>query len=320
MNIEDTLSKLIEILQKAGAVCAGVANARPISETEKNCYAKWLEAGRNATMHYLTNWAEIRFDPRRLLEGGRSIISLAFPYASGNGIIASYAQGNDYHHVIRKKLKWAVNSIKGLIDGDFRICIDSAPVLERVWAERCGIGTRGRNGLIYIPGYGSRVFLAEIITTHEFDFEGLIFNRHFPNRDIPREICPESCDMCGRTCPSKALQTDGTVDARRCLSYLTIEHRGEWDTLGKEAMSTKAGKHTLFGCDLCQRSCPRNQISVKTEDILPEFLSRHKTAGITPETILSMTSEEIDVVFNKSPLKRARPDGLRRNALNMLDS
>ena len=353
--ISSSSHPLLRSLRAEGAAAVAVAQVGSVEERVRERYLRWLAAGDNAGMEYMRNWLDLRFDPRLLLEGARSVICVAFPYPDHPGIIASYALGSDYHDVLRQRLCRAVEGLRECFGGEYRICVDSAPVLERYWAERSGLGRRGRNGLIYVPGLGSRVFLAEIFTTVEgttvehhtveFSSEELTYDpagslsQCRGNRECVKEmLCPPQCRRCIDACPAGALREDGTVRASRCLSYLTIEHRGDWDEEGREAMQTPAGRHTLYGCDICQRVCPLNipakrtgeallaaDFSLRSESntaaslFLPEFSPRPEIASLTPEKALSLTDDEFSRLFKGSPIKRAKAAGLRRNARSMLD-
>lgn len=242
-------------LLEAGAAAVGFASAGPVSEDENRRLRGWLAAGHHAGMAWMERHADLRRNLDNVLPGTRTVISLAFPYApererpSDLPYLSRYAYGTDYHEAIRSLLT-AVLEQTGILSS-CRICIDSAPVSERFWAIRAGIGYRGDNGALIVPGIGPEVFLAEILTTIEFE------------PDSPSYAECLHCGVCLRACPTGALQADGTIDCRRCISYLTIEHRGPWtDPDAIAAMSTPAGRTSLFGCDRCITACPlRNDTS-----------------------------------------------------------
>lgn len=236
-------------LLEAGAAAVGFASAGPVSEDENRRLRGWLAAGHHAGMAWMERHADLRRDLDNVLPGTRTVISLAFPYApererpSDLPYLSRYAYGTDYHEAIRSLLT-AVLEQTGILSS-CRLCIDSAPVSERFWAIRAGIGYRGDNGALIVPGIGPEVFLAEILTTIEFE------------PDSPSYAECLHCGVCLRACPTGALQADGTIDCRRCISYLTIEHRGPWtDPDALAAMSTPAGRTSLFGCDRCITACP----------------------------------------------------------------
>lgn len=301
---------IIQRLLQAGACAVGIAPAGPVPSRDAATLDDWLAGGYNAGMAYMADWRAIRLDPRLLLEGARSVISMAFPYPLSRGLVASYACSYDYHDVLRRRLREVTARFQAEYGGEYRICIDSAPILERYWAERCGVGVRGRNGLIIVPGRGSHVFLAEIVTTLSLR----------PAEVAERGVCPPGCDRCLRACPAGALMCDGRVDARRCLSYLTIEHRGEWDEIGRMAMATPAGRHTLFGCELCLRACPLNGSNGRSEGAggyPAEFEPREEIVSLTADDVRMMTQEGFSRRFRGNPIKRAKLAGLQRNANNI---
>lgn len=306
--------RIRDILGKAGALAVGFSRADAVEAGAWEFYTNWIDKGRNAEMDYMTNYPDIRRDPRLLLEGANTVISLAFGYrnhaaqkeraSTGLPLIASYALIADYHNSLRKLIRRSgVGELLGEEGRDWRICIDSAPIMERYWAVMSGIGFRGRNGMVIVPGYGSEVFLAEIVTKQIFQ---------------PDACSSEDCGACGaclKICPTGALQPDGTIDCDRCLSYLTIEHRGEWKSdTHMQAVGTPEGRNTLFGCDRCIAACPHNSKYGRTADkhtLLPGIVS----LGI--QEILQLQEEELRIRLKGSSLKRAGIEGLRRNARNI---
>lgn len=292
-----------------GLVAAGVADVEEVEASAWQQFEDWLSAGKNAEMRFMENHLEIRRNPELLLPGAKSIISLAFSYSpqkprpSNLPVISDYALSYDYHDELRRIIRHSpAISIFGEKEGeDFRICVDSAPVMERYWGVKAGVGYIGGNGNLIVPGAGSAVVLAEIVC-----------KAHFKPSNTLTLSCPENCNRCRAACPTKALRDDSTIDCRKCLSYLTIEHRGEWsDTIQIEAMRTLAGRNTLFGCDRCLKSCP--QFHTKS----PGALTYHDCAAtLTPSLIMEMTQEDLSKKLKGSPLKRAKAAGLYRNALN----
>lgn len=368
--LEEEKEHLRQAILGAGACAVGFAEAAPVSPEAWEDFCRWLDAGHNAGMEYMHNYPDLRRDPRLLLEGCRTVISIAFSYAQpryrdpAKGMIASYAYGRDYHKELRKILRPIIkthiqdkfgpsstnlsakkisppipSADKSAPAASARICIDSAPILERYWAEQAGIGRRGDNGAIIIPGHGSLVFLAEILTTIPFppDASASIgpVGSVAPAAPVA-QVAPQKCSHCGacrRACPGSAILPDGTIDARRCLSYLTIEHRGSFPRplISKaEAASfpEKPGGHpeagsvalrlgaekalpVIFGCDICLRSCPLNKAIPTTP--IPAFLPSPEIMELTPEAIREMDESRLGSLLAGSPISRCGIEGLRRN-------
>lgn len=303
----------------SGAVAAGAAVAGEVDPEAFERYRLWLEGGNAAGMDYLRNHLPLRRDPRLLLQDAKTIICCAFPYGQAEerdpqlGHIATYAYGDDYHDAIRRRLGKAIESfdtLPGTVAEEnglqrWRICIDSAPVMERYWARVAGVGSRCANGMIHVEGYGQKVFLAEIITTLPpeiiCDLSG-------------QEECESPCDNCGacrRSCPGKALGEEGTINARRCISYLSIEHRGDWDAEGEEVMSTPAGKECIYGCDTCVMACHLNRECPPST--IPEFKLRASLKNLSRKEASQLSQEEFSRIFKGSAIKRTKLTGLLRN-------
>lgn len=292
-------------LLEAGACAVGFAYAAPVGKEENQRLDSWVERGMNAGMAWMERHRILRRDLNNVLPGVRTVISVAFPYAPARErsrelpYISHYAYGPDYHKALRSRLTDAIHNLD--ISDVSRICIDSAPVSERYWAIRCGIGVIGDNGSVIIPGIGSEIFLAEVLTTLEIE----------PDMPSDRECL--HCGACRRACPTGALQTDGTIDCRRCISYLTIEHRGEWsDPVARTAMTTPAGRNSLFGCDRCMTVCPMN-------------IPGNDPASTEPmDLILNLMPEQVPdddagfkAMFRHTALLRPGRDGLMRNIRNL---
>lgn len=327
-----------KILQQAGALRSAACRCEPIEEKSFRFFTDWLAAGKAADMNYLSNYLDIRKDPKLLLEGAESIICCAFSFRpqiwrdESLPRIAMYAYGDDYHDVLRTHLNSAVEKLRNRMGGEWRICIDTAPVLERYHAIRSGLGIRGRNGMVIIPAHGSYCFLAEIVTTIPIQLltasdpcsgiHTLPASEQNPAKDtlshehFDATIACIDCGRCVEACPGGALSGDGTLDSNRCISYLSIEHRGDWEGEGLAVMQTPAGRHTLYGCDICLRVCPHNQPKNELQPLsatLPEFKLREDYALLTKERVANLTQEEFSTLFRRSAIKRAKLAGLHRN-------
>lgn len=316
--------------EEIGACAFGITTISEIPQEIIDRYSEWLKTGMGAGMEYLHNHLHIRRNPELLLSGAKMVISLAFPYSPQEirseklPAIASFALGSDYHEVLRKRLKKAVERLKGEFGGEYRICIDSAPIFERYFAEKCKIGRRGDNGLIYVKGYGTRIFLAEILSTEQLPEISMTKSPEaYKGGGVPTGVNrAEECLQCGAcqlACPAGALQPDSTVDARRCLSYLTIEHKGTWTGIGETAMATAAGHHTLFGCDICQNVCPMNRPlnNAVPSTQIQDFRPSPEIMGLTAEKAREITPEKFSRIFRNSPIKRTKFAGFHRNAQNL---
>ena len=297
-----TAIRLPDLLQAAGVASWGIADcSEGVSEKDTDSYRQWISAGKHASMDYLDRYHAERSNPSLLLEGARSIICCAFAYQppKPDAVIAAYALGSDYHEIVRKRLKNIAETIEEETGCATRVCVDTAPLRERYWALRCGVGLRGLNCNLIVPGKGSYMFLGEIITTAALP----------PTPPIAHDC--GNCGRCVRACPTGALQPDGTVDARKCLSYLTIEHRGPLpdgtDLHGR-----------LYGCDTCSRVCPHNAHPANC--MIPELMPRPSVEAITPDMVAQMTQEQFSSIFSHSAIKRAKLSGLRRNALALLSA
>lgn len=283
------------VCRTAGAVAVGIAAVGPVDDEAADAYDRWLAAGSHAGMGYLENYPDIRRNPALLLPGARTMICCAFAYTSPefprSSLFADYALGDDYHDVLRQTLAPVAEALGGAT----RICVDSAPIRERYWAVRAGVGYRGLNGQIIVPGVGSAVFLAEIL------WDGVL------QPDRPLEMNCGGCGACLRACPAHALDGSGCLDARRCLSYLTIEHRGEFP----ESMPPLRGR--IYGCDICRDVCPQSR-PASPVFVLPSLRPRPEILGLTLADVLSLDQPSFSGIFRRSAVKRAKLAGLLRNA------
>ncbi len=263
---------------------------------------QWLNNGNHGEMVYLENHFDKRVDPTELVPGAKSVISLMFNYFTpdtpeDNELkISMYAQGRDYHKVVKKKLKdlykWMETNI-GDIQG--RYFVDSAPVLERDWARRSGLGWIGKNTLLINPKKGSYFFLAEIICDVDFI------------HDNPISDHCGTCRRCIDACPTDAISPDGYImDGSKCISYLTIELKDEIPKEFEGKMSD-----WIYGCDICQQVCPWNKFS--TPHTEPSFNPSQELASMDKEQWKALDELAFDKLFNGSAVKRTKFKGLKRN-------
>lgn len=312
-SAEETKRRLTASIRATGAIAVGYAEAAPVSHEESDGFGRWLDGGNHASMEWLARHEELRRDPRLLLDGAKTVVSIAYPFFQPERRdaalpqISMYAYGKDYHDVIRKKLRPVCRGLSETTGCATRICVDSAPVAERYWALKAGIGRRGDNGAVIIDGYGSFVFLCELLTSLEL-----------PTDEPSGKECLH-CGRCRGACPGKAILPGGRIRAQRCLSYLTVEHREAFPGEGEsaDALNSPAGQRTLYGCDMCQLVCPCNA-GADASLALPEFLPRNGemlTLG-APEA-MAMTDDEWTAFTASSAMRRARPAILRRNALRL---
>lgn len=284
----------------AGACAWGVAEAAPVDAADMALLDGWLAAGRHGCMDYMERYRELRADPRTLLEGARSVLVCAFAcrQTRHSNCIADYALGDDYHTVLRLRLEPVAAAIAARFGGLTRICVDSAPLRERYWAVRAGVGTTGLNGKLFVAGAGCDVLLAELLCTAPL-----------PATPGPAPAACTGCGRCVRACPAGALDGRGGVDARRCLSCLTLEWRGPLpdgtDLHGR-----------LAGCDVCSRVCPANRGEAP---VIAELQPRPAVLALTPAEAAAMGRGAFGRMFAGSAILRLRHGGLRRNAENILN-
>jgi epoxyqueuosine reductase len=296
-------TELVKIFAlNAGFDHCGIAKVQVLDEDAKRL-EKWLNKGMHGTMQYMENHFELRIDPVKLVPGAKSVITLLLNYFPEKKQlqdvpkISKYAFGNDYHDVIRFKLKLFLQQIKeqiGAVHG--RGFVDSAPVLERAWAQKAGIGWIGKNGNLINKQSGSFFFIATLIVDLE-----LVYDDAFA-----KDYCG-TCTKCIDDCPTQAILPDKVIDGSKCISYFTIELK---EALIPGAMKGKFD-NWIFGCDVCQDVCPWNRFSRSTGEIsftpIPEILN------LTYNDWEELTEESFNSIFKNSPLKRAKFEGIKRN-------
>jgi epoxyqueuosine reductase len=283
-----------------GFLACGVARAGFLAE-EAPRLEQWLLQGKQGTMAYMERHFDLRLDPTKLVPGARSVISLAYNYFTPPQQqdpeapkLSTYAYGRDYHKVVKKRLKPLVAFIHEQFGAvELRAFVDSAPVLEKAWAERAGIGWRGKHTNVIRQGAGSWFFLCELIT--DLDLEP----------DAPATDHCGTCRRCIDACPTEAITPYG-VDGSRCISHLTIELKG---AVPQEYAGKMAG--WAFGCDICQQVCPWNRFSSPHNE--PEFRPKAELMGLSAEEWHGITEVMFERIFEGSAVKRTKYAGLRRN-------
>ena len=281
----------------------GIARATALEE-ESVHVEQWLEDHREGEMSYLNRNKEKRYDPRLLAEGTKSIVTVLYNYypkqtlgGSERFKIAKYAYGADYHDVLKRKLRLLLERIEtqtGKLEGT-RIFVDSAPVLDRAWAVRCGLGFIGKNSTLIHPKKGSFFFIGHLFLPLELEATG----KPLSNR------CGR-CTKCLDACPTGALEAPFHIDARKCISYLTIEYKGSLENL-----DPKIFKGWMYGCDICQDVCPYNRFALP--NIEPEFQPSEQLLNMKENDWENLTETEFKALFKHSAVQRAGYEGLKRN-------
>lgn len=289
--------QLKNLARAAGFAACGIAPAGRVAPWREAQLRKWLADGRQGAMRYMQEHLDLRLDPTLLVPGARSVVSVALNYCpmrlqpEGTYRFARYAYGRDYHDVMRQKLR----SLAERLGLQGRAFCDTAPLDEHYWAWRGGLGWLGRHTQLILPGAGSYFFLGELVLTAEAD----AYDEPMPSR------CG-TCRACIQACPAGALSADGGIDARRCLSYLTIEWRGPLPS-GTAALMG----HCVYGCDRCAEACPHNRLARPTAE--PALQPRPEFLNMTAAGWRALTPEDYRRIFKGSAVKRAKYEGLMRN-------
>ena len=279
----------------------GAANVEKVSEDRQGDFGRYLEEGRHAGMGYLARNLEKRFDPAQLVPGAESVLCLLAPYGQAGGGIAGFAQGVDYHKIVKDRLFAVIAELREQFPAfEGRPFVDSAPVLERYWAVRSGLGFIGQNNFFISPEFGLRTIIGVIICNIPAD-------RFAPHAPLAATECG-ACGACLRACPSGALRAPFDLDARRCISYLTIESSGP---LPDDLAPAEARRGWRFGCEECMRACPWD----KPLTPLPEFEThRAELAAMKEAEWSALTDEEFEKRFSDSGLRRAGLDHLKESS------
>jgi epoxyqueuosine reductase len=295
---------LVDRARELGFASAGVAPAVPPPGAAR--LDEWLAAGYAGQMHYLADRREAYDNPGRVMEGARSVVMLSLDYQSaepreaapGEGRISRYAWGTaDYHDVIHERLKQLIADLVAKSpEWKWRGVVDTAPIMEREFAYLAGLGWQGKHTLLLSRSQGSWFFLAALLTDAPLEV----------NETLPTDHCG-TCTACLDACPTGAFPAPHLLDASRCISYLTIEHRGPIPLDLREGMG-----NWIFGCDICQEVCPWNRKSPRTQE--PMFQPRPENNPVELEALFQLSDEEFRERFRRTPLWRARRRGLLRNA------
>ena len=288
--------------KKLGFMFCGMAKAEFLEEEAPRLEA-WLKKSMHGEMQYMENHFDKRLDPRLLVDGAKSVISLGLNYYTEDEQhdplapkISRYAYGADYHHVIKDKLKQLseiINEKIGEVNG--RAFVDSAPVLDKAWAKKAGMGWIGKNTNLISKKTGSFFFLAELIVDLELEYD----------IEPTADHCG-TCTKCIDACPTEAIVAPYIVDGSRCISYLTIELKNEIPQEFKGKMD-----NWMFGCDICQDVCPWNKFSVLNTE--PSFTPKHELLGMSKHDWEDITQDVFQKVFKNSAVKRTKFAGLKRN-------
>ena len=291
MNSRYLTEKIKAEAKSLGFSACGIAKAKAVDNATADSYRHWIAEGQHASMQYLADNIDKRLDPRLLMDGVRSIVCVALSYAPAKKIpadqyqIAYYAYGKDYHDVMKQKLH-ALASACGITS--YRAFCDTAPVLERYWAERAGLGWTGRNHQLIIPHAGSMFFLGELFVTEELEYDSPV-----PNR------CGR-CHACLDACPTSSLIPNPSSLIPNSSSLIPN--------------SSFLIPNSIYGCDICQLVCPWNRFAVSTTE--PAFQPSNDLLGMTKEKWHNLTEEQYRSLFKGSAVKRAKYEGLMRNINN----
>ena len=298
--------QVVSLCKEHGFSLVGVADARKSKWSTE--FEQWLHGGKHGEMAWLANNVSLRLDPTLFVEGARSVICVADRYGGAedeplpprHGRIARYARGGDYHKVMKKRLHTVCDVLRAIDESFFfRACVDTAPLFEREFAAASGIGAIGKHTLLIDQSVGSWLMLGAIVTTVPLEPTG---------DNIEIDPCG-SCTRCIDACPTDAI-TPWSVDARACISYLTIEHRNQIEPKWFEGIG-----EWLFGCDICQEVCPHNQQTEKTK--VAEVRSEYKSNTVSLDLleVLNWTEDDRRSAIRSSAMKRAKLDMFRRNAV-----
>ena len=293
--------KIREEAKRLGFLDCGFSKVRSLDEHESRCM-DWINHGHHATMDYMERNIDKRLDPALLVDGAKTVISLLYNYYTNEALtgsplkISKYAYGKDYHDVVKEKLRLLDQFIRTQVGEVSQRCfVDSAPVLERAWAQNSGLGWIGKNSCLISRKHGSFFFIAEIITSLELEATPQKVN----------DYCG-SCQRCIEACPTQAITPDKTINSNRCISFQTIENKGDISAELKGKF-----QNNIFGCDICQDVCPWNRKASQHSEPLFHLSESIKT--MAEEGWQKLDEETFKWLFKGSAVKRAKFSGLRRN-------
>jgi epoxyqueuosine reductase len=301
MSISERTILIKRWAAELGFAACGISRAEFL-DAEAPVLERWLQQGLNADMEYMANHTEKRLDPRQLMPGAKSVLTLMVNYyppetqpETAPYKISKYAYGRDYHRVIKKKLKKLTQLIRaGIGDVKTRSCVDSAPILEKAWAVRAGLGWIGKNSVLFTPRAGSFHFLAELLLDIELEY------------DQPMADHCGTCRQCIDACPTEAIVEPYLIKTSKCISYHTIENI-------ESIPAEMKGKYKswIFGCDICQDICPFNRFSKPHQE--PRFIPHPGIFKMTRDEWRNLSEERFDELFRGSAVKRIKYEGLMRN-------
>ena len=301
MNLKKNYSDFIKNKSiELGFISCGISKSAFL-ENEIGRFESWLKNNYHGQMSYMERNFDKRMDTRKLVDGSKSVISLLFNYYPSKEInndsfkISKYAYGKDYHFIIKDKLKSLLSSMRneiGEIDG--RVFVDSAPIMEKAWAKKSGLGWIGKNTNLISKKTGSFFFIAEIIVDLELEYDNEVTDH-----------CG-SCTACLDACPTDALYEPYKIDASKCISYFTIELKEQFPNDLKKDFND-----WIFGCDICQDVCPWNKFSIPNKE--PLLNPKNEINQYSKKDWLELTDEVFKVVFKETPLERTKFKGLKRN-------
>ena len=305
-SIAEFSAAIKEKALEIGFAGCGFSRAEALPEDARRLNA-WLQDSHHARMGYMANHFEKRTDPTILVEGARTIISLLYNYYTDRvqsdpeaPILSKYAYGKDYHFVMKDKMHLLFDFIKSMHpEAEGRVFVDSAPVLDRAWAKRAGLGWIGKNSMLISRSAGSFVFIGEIILNLELEY-----------MQVPESDFCGSCTRCIEACPTQAILDTRSIDSERCISYQTIENKGE---ISSEIEGELSGR--VFGCDICQNVCPWNRKAENHHE--PAFNPEGGLLEMSLERWQNLSREEYKLLFPESAVQRAGYNKLKSNLASL---